>query len=221
MSAEEFGIRMTVKQAKTLFLDRPAIVSRLDKVSRRRLATFGAYVMRTARNSLEPKRDMRADELPQEIKELVGLEKFNIQRDKKGRFLSGARKAKDVELKQIVAPWPQTTSRPNSPPNYRKDTTFSGKIFSRFRDLILFIVDPNFASVVIGPIIFDRKDVPGFLEYGGTAMAYRPTWFKTDDDKIRAYYTKKPVQMAARPYMGPAFDTAVDRKIPGIFREIF
>lgn len=220
MSAEEFGIRMTVKQAKTLFLDRPAIISRLDKVARRRLATFGAYVMRVARNSLEPKRDMRADELPQEIKELVGLDRFEAKRDSRGRFLPGSRKAKDAELREIVQPWPQTTSRPGSPPFYRKDYTYSGKLFSRFRDLILFIVEPNFASVVIGPIIFDKKDIPGLLEYGGTTVAYRPRWFLAEEDKVRAAYAKEPVTIAPRPYMGPAFDKAVDRKIPAIFRDI-
>lgn len=221
MSGQDFAIRMTVKQAKALFLDRPAIISRLDKVARRRLATFGAYVMKVARNSLEPKRDLRADELPQEIKELVGLDKFEVKRDKRGRFLPGARKAQDAELKDIVQPWPQTISAPNSPPNYRKDYTFSGKIFSRFRDLILFIVEPNLASVVIGPIIFDNKDIPGLLEYGGTTVAYRPRWFLAEENKVRASFEKKPVTVAPRPYMRPAFDTAIDRQIPRIFRDIF
>jgi hypothetical protein len=217
---DEVGLRMTVKQAKTLFLDRPAIVNQLDRVSRRRLATFGAYCMRVARNSLTPKRDLRADELPQEIKELVGLDRLLVRRDKRGRFLAGGKKAKDAELKQIVQPWPQTISDPNSPPNYRKDYTFSGKIFSRFRDLILFVLEPNMASVVIGPIIFDKSDIPGKLEYGGTMIAYRPTWFLAGENQVRAYYEKKPVQVAPRPYMRPAFDVAVDRKIPAIFREI-
>jgi hypothetical protein len=219
MSGQDFALRMTVKQAKTLFLDRPAIISRLDRVARQRLAKFGAYVMKTARNSLEPKREMRADELPQDIKELIGLEKFDAKRDDRGRFLPGARKQKEQTLKEILQPWPWTTSRPGQPPQYRKDYTYSGKLFSRFRDLIFFVVEPNFASVVIGPIIFNRQDTPGLLENGGTTMAYRPRWFATKG-VVRAAYEKQPVNVAPRPYMAPAFDTAVDRMIPRIFREI-
>jgi hypothetical protein len=218
----QFAIRMTVKQAKRLFLDRPAIINRLDKVARQRLARFGGYTMRTARNSIKPSRDMRVDELPSDIKELLGelAQPQATKRDVRGRFVAGARKAQELSVRELVAPWPQTSGRPGSAPQYTLNYTMSGKKFAKFKDLIIFIVEPNLASVVIGPVIFQRSDIPGILEEGGMSNAYVPRWFKLPDGKIRASFTKKPKRIAAHPYMGPAFDIAVDRQIPRIFREI-
>lgn len=219
----QFAVRMTVKQAKKLFLDRPAIINRLDKVARRRLAIFGGYTMRTARNSIKPSRDMRVDELPADIKELLGeaAQPQSTKRDVRGRFVAGAKKAQELSLRELVAPWPQTSGAPGKPPQYTLNYTYSGKKFSRFKDLIIFIVEPNLASVVIGPVIFQRSDIPGILEEGGMSSAYVPQWFKLSDGKVRANFTKKPKRIKAHPYMAPAFDTALDRQVPRIFREIF
>jgi hypothetical protein len=219
---EQFAIRMTLKQAKKLFLDRPAVISRLDKVARRRLAAFGGYTLRTARNSIKPSRDMRVDELPEDIKELLGelAQPQNVNRDQRGRFVAGARKAQELKARELVAPWPQTTGRPGGAPQYTLDYTYSGKKFSRFKDLIIFIVEANFASVVIGPIIFDASDIPGVLEMGGFSDSYMPRWFKLSDGRIRAEFERKRKRIKAHPYMGPAFDIALKRQIPRIFREI-
>lgn len=219
----QYAVRMTMKQAKRLFLDRPAIINRLDKVARRRLAIFGGYTLRTARNSIKPSRDMRVDELPADIKELLGelAQPQSVKRDQRGRFLAGARKAQELSVRELVAPWPQTTGTPGKAPQYALSYTNSGKKFSRFKDLIVFIVEPNLASVVIGPIIFQRSDIPGILEEGGMSNSYVPEWFKLPDGKIRAKYTKKPKRIKAHPYMAPAFDIALDRQVPRIFREIF
>ncbi len=219
----QFAIRMTVKQAKRLFLDRPAIINRLDKVARRRLAIFGGYTLRTARNSIKPSRDMRVDELPADIKELLGelAQPQSVKRDQRGRFLAGARKAQELSVRELVSPWPQTTGTPGKPPQFARSYTYGGKKFSRFKDLIVFIVEPNLASVVIGPIIFDRNDVPGILEEGGMSNSYVPNWFRLPDGKIRSKFTKKAKRIKPHPYMGPAFDIALDRQVPRIFREIF
>lgn len=210
---EQFAIRMTLKQAKKLFLDRPAVINRLDKVARRRLAAFGGYTLRTARNSIKPSRDMRVDELPEDIKELLG-DVAEPQKTRKGK------KAQELKARELVAPWPQTTGRPGGAPQYTLDYTYSGKKFSRFKDLIIFIVEANFASVVIGPIIFDASDIPGVLEMGGFSDSYMPRWFKLSDGRIRAEFERKRKRIKAHPYMGPAFDIALKRQIPRIFREI-
>ena len=106
---ENVGVRMTMKAAKNLFLDRAAVISRLDRVSRRRLAIFGGYAMRTARNLIKPKKDMTADQLPDELKALIGASRLAVQVGKNGRPVRGGRKKQDQALKSLVFPWPQTT----------------------------------------------------------------------------------------------------------------
>lgn len=209
----DIGLRMTVKAAKRLFLDRAAVVSRLDKVARRRLATFGGYCMRVARNSIKPKRDMTLDELPDDLKALIGQSRLQV----KGRK---ARKVSEQQLKQEIWPWPKTTSAPGQPPKFNVSYASSGRRFNQFKDLILFVVESNLQSVVIGPIIFNRQDTPGLLEDGGQAVRYQPEWYRRKDGTIGVNYERQSQTFAPHPYMAPAFDKTLDAQVPRIFREI-
>lgn len=219
--AENVGVRMTLKAAKTLFLDRAAVVSRLDRVARRRLAIFGGYAMRTARHMIKPKKDMTIDQLPDELRALIGESRLAVRRDSRGRALARDRKAVERKLKEEIFPWPQTTGRPGGPPQYTVTFTNTGKKFNRFKDLIVFVVEQNLASVVIGPIIFDRKDTPGLLENGGQATRYQPSYYQRADGTIGTSFEKKSIRMKPHPYMSTAFDRTLDAQVPRIFREIF
>lgn len=216
--AENVGVRMTLKAAKTLFLDRAEVVSRLDRVSRRRLAIFGGYAMRTARHMIKPKKDMTVDQLPDELRALIGQSRLS-RTDSRGKRRSG--KAVAADLKREIFPWPQTTGRPGGPPQYTVTFTNTGKKFNRFKDLIIFVVEQNLASVVIGPIIFNREDTPGLLENGGQANRYSPSWYQRADGTIGTSFEKKSVRMKPHPYMSTAFDRTLDAQVPRIFREIF
>lgn len=222
-SKGQFGIHMRLREAKGLFLDRQRIVQRVDKVARRRLATFGGFCMRTARNMIKPKRDMREAEFPEELKALLSPQRESIQRDSKGRFLKGSGKIREAELRAQITNWPQTTGEPYGPPKYRVKFTQTGKKFNQFKNLIVFIVEASLASVVIGPVIFDRKDVPGLLEYGGRVNQWVPKWYRgwrNGQPVIETTYERKTVNHAPHPYMSTAFDRAIDAQVPRIFREI-
>lgn len=218
--SENVGVKMTLKAAKKLFLDRPAVINRLDRVARRRLATFGGYCMRTARNLIKPKKDMSVAEFPEELRALIGPQRLALKRDAKGKFVAGSGKKLQAELRREIIPWPQTTGAPGQPPKYTVTFTDGGKKFNQFKDLIIFIVEPSLASVVIGPIIFDKKDTPGLLEFGGQATRYVPTWFRDGSGQIRTTHIKRSTRYAAHPYMGTAFDRALDAKVPRIFQDI-
>lgn len=211
---------MTLKAAKQLFLDRPAVINRLDRVARRRLAVFGGYCMRTARNLIKPKKDMTVDQFPNELKELIGPQRLALKRDAKGKFVAGSGKKLQAELRREIIPWPQTTGAPGQPPKYTTTFTDSGKKFNRFKDVIIFIIEPSLNSVVIGPIIFDNKDTPGLLEFGGQATRYAPVWFRDNAGRIRSNWVKKSTRYAPHPYMGTAFDRTLDAQVPRIFRDI-
>jgi len=218
---ENVGVRMTMKAAKSLFLDRAAVISRLDRIARRRLAIFGGYAMRTARNLIKPKKDMTADQLPDELKALLGASRLEIPRGPNGRPVKGGKKSRDNSLKSDIFPWPQTTGRPGAAPQYTVDFTNNGKKFNRFKDLIVFVVEQSLQSVVIGPIIFNSDDTPGLLENGRAASRYSPQYYRRSDGSIGTSFVKKSVVIKPHPYMGTAFDRALDAQVPRIFREIF
>lgn len=218
---ENVGVRMTLKAAKSLFLDRAEVVSRLDRVARRRLAVFGGYAMRTARNLIKPKKDMTADQLPSDLKALIGASRLAVPLGKDGRPVRGARKKQDQSLKSLVFPWPQTTGEPGRAPQYTTTFTNNGKKFNRFKNLIIFVVEQSLASVVIGPVIFNREDTPGLLEQGGIANRYSPEYYLRNDGTIGTNFEKKSVRIKPHPYMSTAFDRTLDAQVPRIFREIF
>lgn len=211
---------MTLKAAKTLFLDRAAVIQRLDRVARRRLAVFGGYTMRTARNMIKPKRDMTVSEFPDELKAVIGPQRLALKRDSRGKFVKGSGAKLQSELRSEIVPWPQTIGEPNGPPKYTVTFTQTGKKFNRFKNLIIFVVERSLASVVIGPVIFDRKDTPGLLEFGGQSNQYVPRWYRNSNGEIRTAWDRRTVRHSPHPYMGTAFDRALDAKVPRIFQDI-
>jgi len=81
-------------------------------------------------------------------------------------------------------------STPGEPPS-----SHSGLL----KRLIYFGYDRQRRSVVIGPVRLNQKvgDAPEALEYGGTSTVVA---------SLRGRRKKRRVKIAARPYMGPAFE---------------
>lgn len=75
---------------------------------------------------------------------------------------------------------------------------------------ILFAYDSSAQSVVIGPIRFNGKrgEAPKTLEHGGPVVIER---------KQKGRVTRKTVQVAARPFMAPAFQKELPR-LPELWR---
>lgn len=91
------------------------------------------------------------------------------------------------------------------------------------KDKIFFVALPNKRSVVIGPHVFDRDDVPGLLEFGGTSNDEAKTWvaFWYGGKRLIRLAEKggKRIRLKPRPYMEPAYEKALDRLIPDIYRD--
>jgi hypothetical protein len=114
------------------------------------------------------------------------------------------------------------TSKPGEPP--RKQTGI-------LRQFVFFAYDPSEKSVIIGPaktnqIFFDqagkpvRGTVPEVLEYGGQITILEtelsPGNWQRADLRSRRRLAERPsrlrtVNIAARPYMGPAFDAELPK----------
>ena len=79
------------------------------------------------------------------------------------------------------------------------------------RRFIFFGYDPTRQSVVIGPQRLSQKttDAPHALEYGGTSTVI---------EGLRRRRRKRRVRIAARPYMGPAFEQERP-KLPAMWRD--
>jgi len=93
------------------------------------------------------------------------------------------------------------TSAPGEPPS-----SHTG-LLKRF---ILFGYDRGRRSVVIGPMRLNQKvgDAPAALEYGGTSTVV---------EGLRRQRRKRRIRIAARPYMGPAFEQEKP-KLPAMWR---
>ena len=93
------------------------------------------------------------------------------------------------------------TSAPGEPPS-----SHTG-LLKRF---IFFGYDRGRRSVVIGPMRLNQKvgDAPAALEYGGTSTAV---------EGLRRQRRKRRIRIAARPYMGPAFEQEKP-KLPAMWR---
>ena len=198
-SGPGFALRMNLKQAKRFFLDRDAGVEAMDRKNRRVLARVGGLTRQISRRSIRKARKATIAEFDPELKKLL-----RQGRDAKGRFTLGA---------DSIAPFPLAPSKPGKPPKSRTGI---------LRDLIFFAVDPSFQSVIIGPLVGkSRGAVPETLEEGGTVTA--GTWvriYEKGKRKIRlSLKHKRNVRLKARPYMAPAYDEALDRLIPGIYRD--
>ena len=79
------------------------------------------------------------------------------------------------------------------------------------RRFIFFGYDRNRRSVVIGPMRLNQKvgDAPAALEYGGTSTVV---------EGLRRRRRKRRIRIAARPYMGPAFEQEKP-KLPAMWRD--
>jgi hypothetical protein len=79
------------------------------------------------------------------------------------------------------------------------------------RRFILFGYDRDRRSVVIGPMRLNQKvgDAPAALEYGGTSTVV---------EGLRRRRRKRRIRIAARPYMGPAFEQEKP-KLPAMWRD--
>ena len=93
-------------------------------------------------------------------------------------------------------------SRPGEPPS-----SHTG-LLKRF---IYFGYDPQRKSVVIGPMPLNQKvgDAPHALEHGGLSTVVEGS---------RRNRRKRRVKVAARPYMGPAFEQETP-KLPAMWRD--
>jgi len=78
------------------------------------------------------------------------------------------------------------------------------------RRFIFFGYDRGRRSVVIGPMRLNQKvgDAPAALEYGGTSTVV---------EGLRRRRRKRRIRIAARPYMGPAFEQEKP-KLPAMWR---
>ena len=107
-------------------------------------------------------------------------------------------------------------SMPGQPPHAHKTmrrtkTSKKGKVstqsVSPLRDFLFFAADQSRTSVVIGPARLSGRlgDAPSALEYGGSSVVRAPGG------------GTRTVQIAARPFMRPAFEDTKD-KLPEIWR---
>jgi len=124
---------------KTIFFDRKAVRSAVDRATRRVLSRFGAFVRRAAKSSIRKRK---------------------------------------------------RTSTPGEPPS-----SHTGLL----RRFIFFGYDRQRRSVVIGPQRLNQKvgDAPQALEHGGMSTVV---------EGLRGKRRKRKIKIAARPYMGPAFE---------------
>ncbi|HNQ22488.1 MAG TPA: hypothetical protein PKK06_05280 [Phycisphaerae bacterium] len=84
----------------------------------------------------------------------------------------------------------KAVSKPGEPPSSH---------IGLLRKFIFFGYDAGRRSVVIGPLRLNQKvgDAPQALEYGGTSTVV---------EGLRGKRKKRRVRIAARPFMGPAFE---------------
>ena len=90
-------------------------------------------------------------------------------------------------------------SRPGQPPLAHEGS---------LRRLLFFAYDPNFQSVVVGPLAFRAGTAPATLEYGGEVVINRRR--RRRDGQVTRYRSR--ARILPRPYMAPA----LQKEIPGM-----
>ena len=189
-----FSVGANLKSIKSQFLDRPAITSSLDKASRKRLNRFGATTRQIARRSMrkggQPLK--QRSKWPDELRHLAG----------------------DTPTDRLdISPMPRLASRRGEPPRYRS---------RGLRDRIFYVLPPSHQSVLIGPQLYATGDAET-LEYGGPAKTRARkwvAWWENGRRKIRLVNGGgRRVKIDARPFMAPAYNTALDRLVPGIWKD--
>lgn len=197
------GLQMNMKAVKRQFLDRQEVMNRFDKAALRGLNRFGATTRMISRRSMRVRNSKATfSQFDPELLKLVG---GGRKRGEGGRFLSNS----DYN----ISPWPLKTSSPGSPPFART---------RKLKDKIFYIAERKKRSVVIGPQVWSGNDDAGALEHGGEISKQSKQWVKFYDGgqaKIRLVAKGgRRVRLKPRPYMEPAYDHAVDKLIPGIWK---
>lgn len=160
-------------------IDTKRIGVRFDHGSAEALTRFAAFVRTSARSSIRPARRMRIDELPPERQRIFEARLANAQ-------------SHGGPLPVL----PKAPSRPGEPP--RSPTGI-------FRDSILFDVDEDQGTAVIGPVALNGRsgrNIPSVLEFGG----------ETD---IHGHS----VTIRPRPVMQPALERNLAR-MPALFEDL-
>lgn len=193
---QPFGIKLDLKAIKRQFVNRPAVMSRVERSEFRGMKRIGAATRTIARRSMRR----------------GGRRKSVSQFDPMLKRLVDKQRESGIQVSDLdIMPWPVRTSKPGRAP-----LTRSRKI----RDNIFFIVSMQQRSVIIGPQIYDGEDIPGLLEFGGTTDA--GTWvtiWEGGRPKIRlAKQRRQRVKVEPRPFMRPAYETALDDLVPEIWR---
>lgn len=187
---------MDMRALKRQFVRPTAVMTPVERAELRGLKRIGAATRTIARRSM--RRGGRRQSISQFDPMLKRLVREQQQRGIRNSELD-------------IVPWPIRSSKPGQPPRTRS---------RRIRDNVFFIASLPQRSVVIGPQIYDGKDVPGLLEFGGTAEA--GTWvtiWENGRPKIRlAKGRRKRVKVEPRPFMRPAYETALDDLVPEIWR---
>ena len=200
-----FGIRYDLKSIKREFLDRRAVMSRMDKAAITGLRKFGGFTRTVIRRSMRKGGQVAPrSRWPNELKKLIGN-----GRDSSGRFHGAG------ELD--IVPLPRIGSRARTSPRYRSRL---------LKDKIFYVLPPTGRSVVIGPQVWGMHDAPGTLEDGGEIggpYGYRREWVAWWDGgkrKIRLVAKGgRRIKLKPRPYVEPAYETALDAKVPGLWRD--
>lgn len=197
-----FGIQVNMRSVRSRFLDRGVVLKRFNAMARRTLLRYGSLTRTVARRGMRAGgKRAKYSQFPDDLKSLIGLEQ-----NKRGGY-SGTG---DLNIE----PWPVVTAEPGKPPKART---------RKLKDGIFFIANLEKRSVVIGPQMKAGADVPGLLEFGGTSTDERRRWvivWEGGRKKIRlAKGGGGRVKVKARPYMKPAYEAALARLIPSMYRD--
>lgn len=180
----------SLDQFKGAFFDREAVLKLMDRATAKALSKFGAFVRRRAQTSLRYRTKASAPGSPPSAHKsaLSGIKPGNLKRK----------------------------NQPTSP----------------LRGFIFFAYDKETQSVIIGPaktnqVFFEGNrrpvtgTVPSVLEYGGSITILE--WFRAGkweraDLRSRRRLAERPtrfrtIDIAARPFMGPAFQAELPQLI--------
>lgn len=194
-SRPAFSVGANLKKIKASFLDRPAVISSLDRAAVSRLKRVGSLTRTVARRSMR-KGGQPLKQRSRWPAELIAL-------------------AGSTPLSKLdINPMPRRSAAPGEPPRYRTKS---------IRDKIFFVTSQDRRSVVIGPQIYKRGDTPGIVEFGGTSSEPARRWVAWWEGGVRKIRLAKGgrgrTKVKPRPYMAPAYNTAIDRLIPGIWQD--
>jgi hypothetical protein len=222
------GFKIRLKAAGREFLRPGPVMSAADREGKKKLFQVGSLAMTIARRSLKNKRDATEAQFPEQLRALIAENKTVPAaqgRDSSGRFVAGAQATRTASLREIIKPWPQTSAMPGQTPHVTVVRTKTGRAFKPFKNMIVYQVEMDRRSVIIGPEVNNGRDVPGILESGGTSTQVNRLWTALKIDGITQYRLVKHGKIATRrqafPYIAPAFDKTMDKLVPKIFKDIF